>query len=735
VPGVPGVGPKTATRLILEHGSLESVLEHAPEVKQPKLRERLQEFADQARLSRTLVTIATDVPVTLDELEHGKRSLEELRELYLELEFGARLEALDSDDDDAGLGTVRYHTVDTKPALAQLVKDLQATAKRGGFVLDTETTAIDPMQADLVGLSFAWKEKEAYYVPCNLEPPVFSTEKGKKRATGSSDGRLFGGGPGRDTDAVLDALRSVLEDPDVPKTGQNLKYDLHVLACHGVEVQGVDFDTMVADWCVDPGGRVHNMDEMSMRRLGIRKIPTSDLIGRGKSQITMAEVPVPDVSRYACEDADVTLRLKQHIEPELAEKEVEALFRDVEMPLVPVLTRMEHHGIRLDVERLERFSHDLEKRAHAAEARVHELGGEEFNIRSTANLGRILFEKLELHKLLGRKRPKRTAKGTGYATDEQTLLELAPHHDLPASVLEYRTLTKLQSTYVDALPEAVNPRTGRVHTTFHQTGTATGRLSSSDPNLQNIPIRKTEGREIRKAFVPEDGWRFLSADYSQIELRLLAHLSGDEGLIQAFQSGEDIHRATAARIFKVEPDDVDPTLRSRAKAVNFGVIYGMGPQRLARETKVELAEAKTFIEQYFDNYPKVRAFLDETVETARETGYVTTLLGRRRYLPELNSTDARVQNQAENVAVNTPMQGTAADLIKLAMLGVDRRLREEERASRMLIQIHDELLFESPPDEQEALEALVVEEMVGAMELSVPIVVDTGWGDNWSEAH
>jgi len=732
VPGIPGVGEKTAQRLIQEYGSLEDVLAHAEEVKQPKLRERLLEHADLARLSRELVTIATDVPVDLASLEHGNRSVGDLRDLYLELEFKGRLDALESDDD--GLGSIRYHTVDTKKALDDLVKALAATRTKGGFVLDTETTALDPMRADLVGLSFAWKEGEAWYVPCNLEPPVFSAARGRKRSS-VADGRLFAGGRGRDTDAVLAALKEVLEDPGLPKCGQNLKYDLHVLLRHGVEVRGVVFDTMVADWCVDPGGRVHNMDEMAMRRLGIRKIPTSDLIGKGKSQITMAEVPVPEVARYACEDADVTLRLRRQIEPELAEFEVEHLFRDVEMPLVPVLTRMEHRGVRLDVDLLAALSEELEERAAAAEARVYELGGEEFNIRSNAHLGRILFDKLELHTLLGRRKPKRTAKGTGYATDEQTLLELAPHHDLPACILEYRSLTKLKSTYLDALPAAVNPETGRVHTTFHQTGTATGRLSSSDPNLQNIPIRKPEGKAIRRAFVPEEGWSFLSADYSQIELRLLAHLSGDEGLIEAFREGQDIHRATAARVFKVDPDEVTPDLRGRAKAVNFGVIYGMGPQRLARETAVDLAEAKRFIEQYFESYPEVKAFLERTKEEGRDRGYVQTLLGRRRYLPELSSTDPRVRAQAENVAVNTPMQGTAADLIKLAMLAIDRRLIEEGFEARMLVQIHDELLLEVPPDEREAVEALVRTEMTGAMELSVPVVVDAGWGASWAEAH
>ncbi len=729
VPGVPGVGPKRATELITTWGGLDDVLDHTDEIKQKKLKQNLVEFADQARLSRDLVTIDVHAPVSLEGLVQEEPSVETLRELYMELEFQARLDALDSGDQ--GLGDIRYHLVDEPAKLDALVKALARQRATDGFVVDTETTAVDPMRADLVGLSFAWEEGEAYYVPCNLEPPMFGG--GAKR--GQAAGRLFDAGTGQDTDAVLDRLRPVLEDEAVAKTGQNIKYDLHVLARHGVDVQGVAFDTMVADWCVDPGGRVHNMDEMAMRRLGIRKVPTTDLLGKGKSQITMAEVPIADVAAYACEDADVTLRLRRHIEPEIAEKEVESLFQHVEVPLIPVLTRMEHRGIRLDTALLARISESLAERAEAAKARIYELAGEEFNIRSTANLGRILFDTLKFHEALGRKRPKKTAKGKGYATDEQTLLELAPHHELPAFVLEYRSLTKLKSTYVDTLPLAVNPDTGRVHTTFHQTGTATGRLSSSDPNLQNIPIRSQEGREIRKAFVPEEGWRFLSADYSQIELRLLAHLSGDEGLLEAFQAGDDIHRSTAARIFKVAPDEVTSLLRSRAKAVNFGVIYGMGPQRLARETKVSLDEARSFIEQYFQTYPGVRSFLDRTVEEARDTGYVSTLLGRRRYLPELNSKDPRVRTQAENVAVNTPMQGTAADLIKLAMIRIDRRLRTESYASRMLIQIHDELLLEVPSAESETLEALVVKEMAGAMDLDVPIIVDTGWGENWSEAH
>jgi DNA polymerase-1 len=613
-----------------------------------------------------------------------------------------------------------------------MARALGATKKEAGFALDTETTGLDPMRAEIVGLSFAWEPGEAWYVPLNLEPPMFGGRAGRREV----EGTLFSeGAPSPDVGAVLDELRPPLEDPAIPKCGQNMKYDLHVLRRHGVEVQGIDFDTMVASFCVDPGSRMHNLDGLALRRLGIKKIPTSDLIGSGRSGISMRDVPVEKVCEYACEDADVTWRLRLDLEPELKEKEVWRVFREAEMPLLPVLVRMEAHGIRLDEARLADLARSLRTRIDEAERRIHELAGDSFNIRSTAALGKLLFDDLELHKKAGRGKPRKTAKGTGYATDEETLLELSEHHELPRLVLEYRSLSKLTSTYLDALPRYVNPETGRIHTSFHQTGAATGRLSSSDPNLQNIPVRTAEGRAIREAFVPERGWRFLSADYSQIELRLLAHLSGDESLLEDFRAGRDIHTSTAARIFKVAPDAVDPALRGRAKAVNFGVIYGMGAQRLSRETAVTLAEAKRFIEDYFTTYPQVRAYLDRTVEEGRRTGYVQTLLGRRRYLPDLASADPALQAQARNVAVNTPVQGTAADLIKLAMIRIDRRLAEERKASRMLLQIHDELLFEAPGDEMAALQRLVRDEMTTAMPLDVPIVVGMGTGDNWAEAH
>ena len=732
VPGVPNVGPKTAVMLIEAWGSLEGALEHAAEVKQTRTRERLQEFAEQARLSKQLVTIDTDVPVGDDlALAPGAKDIPTLRRLYAELNFKGRLERLEAPaDEDAG--EVAYQLVDTPGKLGKLVKALRATRDHGGFAWDTETTGLNPHSAELVGLSFAWKEGEAWYVPVNLDPPMFGGAIGSRHEAGT----LFGTPEvGADAGPVVERLKPLLEDPALPKCGQNMKYDIHVIRRYGVDVQGIDFDTMIASFCADPGSRIHNLDGLALRHLGLKKIPTSELIGKGKNEITMAEVPVAQVCEYACEDADVTWRLKGLLQKELEEKEVEHVFRVAEMPLVPVLARMEANGIRLDVGMLAKISKDLDQHIEAAEAQIHEWKGEPFNIRSTAALGALIFDELELHKKAGRRQPKKTAKGSGYATDETTLMELAPYHELPQQVLTYRTLTKLKSTYLDALPTYVNPETGRIHTSFHQTGAATGRLSSSDPNLQNIPIRSEAGRAIRRAFVPAEGWRFLSADYSQVELRLLAHLSGDEGLREAFRQGEDIHRATAARIFKVAPDEVTGVLRSRAKAVNFGVIYGMGPQRLARETSVTLQEAKQFIDDYFATYPSVKAYHDKTIEEARETGYVTTLLGRRRYLPDLQSSDPRIFAQARNVAVNTPLQGTAADMIKLAMIRIDERLRADGFEARMLLQIHDELLFEAPPAEMVRLQEMVITEMKDALPLDVPVVVDVGTGDNWSEAH
>ena len=731
VPGVPGVGPKRATQLVQEHGSVEAVLEAADGLKQKKLRENLLEFADQARLSKKLVTIDCDVPLEITDFTQGEIDVPRLRKLFEALDFRARLERLVDTAAGPAIETSNYHLVDTPQKVEQLARDLSAS---GGFAFDTETTGLDPMQAELVGISVCWKNGEAWYVPVNLDPPMYGGEVKQVAPEGS----LFAEPQASDdVEKVCDALRAPFEDASVPKTGQNMKYDIHVLREHGIQVQGAEFDTMIASFCSDPGRRAHNLDALALERLGIKKIPTSELIGKGRSQITMREVPVDDVCRYACEDADVTWRLRHDIEPELAAREVERVFREAEMPLLDVLVRMEANGIRLDRPLLRKMGKDLDVRITALEKRVYDEAGETFNIRSTATLGRILFDDLQLHKheKVGRRRPKKTAKGSGYATDEQTMQELAVAHPLPGLVLEYRSLTKLKSTYIDTLPDYVNPKTGRVHTSYSQIGAATGRLASSDPNLQNIPIRTAEGRAIREAFVPDKGYLFVSADYSQVELRLLAHLSGDDGLLEAFHAGEDIHRATAARIFKVKPEDVTPELRGRAKAVNFGIIYGMGPQRLARETNVTMPEARGFIQGYFDSYPKVRAFLDTTIINARKVGYVTTMLGRRRYLPGLQGKDQRVRVQAENVATNTPLQGTAADLIKLAMIRIDQKLRDAGDRTRMLLQIHDELLFEVPEGEVDDLIEMVKHEMSTALPLDVPLVVDVGTGKNWSQAH
>ncbi|MFO0932462.1 MAG: DNA polymerase I [Planctomycetota bacterium] len=736
VPGVPGVGEKTAIELVQTYGAVEQVLEAAPTIPKKALSARLVEHAHLARLSKRLVTIDTAVPLHADWDHLARKDLDVpmLREAYQALEFTDRFQALPVEG--APAVAQAYHTVESAKDLDALVKLLKARKGKGGFALDTETTSVHPTRAELVGLSFSWKAGEAWYVPVNRDPPMFGGAVERNRAEGS----LFDEEGPRTGDAaeVLKRLKPVLEDPSIEKTGQNAKYDVIVLACQepvSVDVQGVAFDTMVADFDLRPDARTHNLDAMSLDRLGIKKIPTEELIGTGKNQITMREVPVEKVARYACEDADCTWRLRELLAPELVEAGVDRVFHDVDMPLLPVLAKMERTGIRVDLEVLARLSAEFEARAARLEKEIHELAGEVFNLRSNAKVGELLFEKLKLHEAAGRKKPRRTAKGTGYSTDEGTLDELKEHHPIPAKLLEWRGVTKLKNTYVDPLPEEVNPRTGRIHTTFHLTGAATGRLSSSDPNLQNIPARGDDGRAIRTAFVPEPGWKLLSADYSQIELRLLAHLAGDPGLQAAFLAGEDVHRSTAAKIFGVEPKAVTPDMRSNAKAINFGIIYGMGAQRLAAETGVTMAEAEGFIDAYFKAYPRVKAFEAETVEAARRTGYVATMLGRRRYLPDLTSEDPRLRSGAERVAVNTPIQGTAADLIKLAMVRIDRRLTKEGFRARMLLQVHDELDFEVPPDEVDRLTALVKKEMSSALEVTVPIVVDVGVGPNWAEAH
>jgi DNA polymerase-1 len=706
IPGVPGIGPKTASKLLTEFGSMDALLERSEEVKAKRARENLIEYRDQALLSRELARIRTDVPLDFDleEMRVGLRDERKLIDIFRGHQFNVFLEKLKPEESAEDR---RYHTVDSVEKLDALVERLEGAER---FVLDTETTGIDPMRADLVGISVSLGEMEAWYVPMNAEPPFL------------------------DPPAILDRLRPVLEDPSVGKAGQNIKYDLKVLARAGVEVKGVVFDTMVASFLLDPGSRQHNLDALAMIHLNLRKIPTSDIIGKGKDEVTMAEVEVATVAEYACEDADVTWRLLELFEPKLEGAGLAELNRDVEVPLIPALAEMERAGVLVDVPVLERMSGEMAAEIERLDREIQEDAGVEFNVNSPAQLGEVLFETLKVHE--GRtKKPKKTSKTGQYKTDQETLSAYADH-PIIQKIFANREYVKLKGTYVDALPGLVNPETGRIHASYNQTVAVTGRLSASDPNLQNIPVRTEVGREIRTAFIAPEGSHLLSADYSQIELRILAHLSGDEKLIAAFNAGKDIHRATAARIFGMAEEMVPNELRSRAKAINFGIIYGMGPLRLSRTTGISMKEAKDFIAAYFETYPGVKALQDEQKRMALEEGYVQTLLGRKRFIrDEIQSKDRRVRVNAENVAINTPIQGTAADLIKIAMIRIDDRLRREGLASRMIIQVHDELVLEVPAAEREPVRDLVVAEMEGALALKVPVVVDYGEGRTWLDAH
>ncbi len=707
VPGIPGIGEKTALKLIQDYGDLETVLAKAAEVKPKGVSEKIRANAELARLSRELVTIHTEVPLScsLTDLTPHPRDPARLTALFRELEFSslAKQFAVEKPADHQA-----YHLVRLRPDFDSLCQTLQGLQR---FAIDTETTDLNPLQAELVCISVAWQPGEAFCIP--LEFPE--------------------GGDPSDRAYVLQRLKPLLETPTVAKCGQNIKYDMLVLSQHGIELQGVEFDTMVASYVVNPSGREHNLDALALEYLQVKKIPITDLIGSGKGQRNMRDVPLEDVARYACEDADVTWRLRDLLEAKLKETETWDLFQRVEIPLIPVLKEMEQAGVYLDLPLLQQMSHEMDRQILALTQEIHTLAGEAFNINSTQQLGRILFEKLEIHKDLGIKRVRKTK--TGYSTDVAAL-EQFKTHALVGKILEYRQLAKLKSTYVDALPQLVNPKTRRVHTSYNQTVAATGRLSSSGPNLQNIPMRTELGREIRKAFIAEREDRcLLSADYSQIELRILAHLSQDATLIQSFRSGEDVHRRTASLIFGVAPEDVTPEQRARAKTINFGVIYGMGPTRLARQIDISLEEAKRFIEVYFATYPGVQRYTEDTIRKAKEQEYVTTLLGRRRYLPELFSDNQGVRAAAENMAINTPVQGSSADIIKLAMINIRDRLRREKLTAQMILQVHDELVFELPMAELEQVKPLVVEEMERAVQLDVPVKVDVGVGRNWFEAH
>jgi DNA polymerase-1 len=741
VPGVRGIGPKTAIQLIERFGSIENILAHTDEIKAKRAREGLEEHRDDALLSKQLVTIHTDLPVPLDleALVREEPDRERLREIFLALEFHSLVrEHAAPETAPPAERKISYHLVQRPEQVRDLVERIR---HRGRVSFDTETTSTDPMRADLVGISLALQDGEAYYLPFGHR------EQGTgNRGQGTAEPELeLGGANAEPAEPVtpeapktevrnlpellgeeMRMLVGMLEDPGVAKIGQNLKYDLLVLRRAGVALRGIDFDTMIASYLLEPGARVHGLDALAMKYLDHTTISYEDVTGKGKKQIPFAEVPLDVATDYACEDADLALRLEQIFRPELERLHLDELFRTIEIPLVEVLADMEWDGIRIDEDFFAELGKRLIAEREAVRQEIYREAGTEFNVGSNPQLREILFERLELPII------KRTK--TGPSTDASVLEELAAQgHRLPTLLLEYRQLDKLQSTYVDALPRLINPETGRLHTSFNQTIAATGRLYSSDPNLQNIPIRTELGAEIRRGFIPAEGYVFVSADYSQIELRILAHYSEDPAFVEAFRAGEDIHRQTAALIFGVSPAQVTREMRDRAKTVNFAVIYGIGPFSLAARLGVPVAEARAFIDAYFERFPGVRRYLDEQIELAREQGYVETLTGRRRYIPEIQSKNFNIRSFGERAATNAPIQGSSADLIKIAMIRIHRDLQESGAGARMLVQVHDELLFEAPRAEVEPTLALIRERMESAAELRVPLQVETGVGENWLE--
>lgn len=730
IPGCPGVGEKTAQKLLTEFGSIERLLESTDQLK-GALRTKIEMHAEQIRFSKFLATIVTDAPIQFDAAACAisEPDRDALRELYTELEFRSFLNKLDApadapapgsqlslfaneptapppspdeaDTTDATTTPHTYHLVDTdeeRCALAERLNHAEA------FAFDTETEGVDALHTRLVGMSFAVRAHEAWYVPVPADDEEART--------------------------TVAPFAVPLQNTAIRKVGQNIKFDLMVLIKYGIRVDGSLFDTMIAHYLLHPELR-HNMDYLSETYLRYRPIAIESLIGpRGKGQRTMREVPVKDVCEYAAEDADVTWQLMEHFRPLLVEHGAEQLFHDIEMPLVPVLAEMEEAGVTLDTEALRQSSDELNTTLRNLEEEIHTLAGMEFNINSSRQVGTVLFEHLRLEEKV-----KKTKTGL-YSTGEEVLEKLRSKHPIVDKLLDYRRVKKLLSTYIDALPERVDPATGKIHTSFNQTVTSTGRLSSSNPNLQNIPVREELGREIRKAFTADDAESvFFSADYSQIELRIMAHFSGDEHMTDAFRNGADIHAATAAKIFGVAPEEVTSDMRRRAKTANFGIIYGISAFGLAERLAIPRAEARELIDGYFASYPRIKAYMDASIQTATEQGYVETLFGRRMFLPDIRSRNAVVRGYAERGAINAPIQGTAADIIKIAMIGIRRRFRQEHLRSRMILQVHDELNFNVRQEELDVVRRIVREEMEGAATLSVPLTVDCGVGRNWLEAH
>lgn len=737
-PGCPGVGEKTASKLINEFGTVEQLLENTAQLK-GKMREKVEAAVEDIKMSKFLATIRTDVPVELDleQLRLKEPDAAKLQEIFTELEFKsfatrllnkaekpkkvenrqlslfdepAMAEADNSLFEPQSPASANRQTIETTPHeyhLVQTEADMQALvtllSTADVISLDTETTSTNAIEAQLVGLSFAIEEKKAYYVPV--------PEQADKAQN------------------IVNRFKPTYENPKTLKVGQNIKYDLEVLRNYGIALQGPLFDTMVAHYLLQPELR-HNMDFMAEVYLNYETVHIDALIGpKGKAQKNMRELAPSEVYNYACEDADITLQLKNVLQPKLVEAGVERLFNEVEMPLIPVLAEMECNGVRIDTAALKETSQVFTERMLQLEQEIYQAAGKTFNVASPKQVGDILFGEMKIID-----KPKKTKTGQ-YVTSEEVLQTLRSKHPIVAHILDYRALKKLLGTYVDALPKLINPRTGHIHTSFNQAVTATGRLSSSDPNLQNIPVRGEDGKEIRKCFIPEEGCEFFSADYSQIELRVMAHLSQDANMLDAFREGYDIHAATAAKIYNKPVSEVTRDERTKAKRANFGIIYGITVFGLADRLNIERAEAKQLIDGYFKMFPQVQQYMEQAKETARANGYVETFFHRRRYLPDINSGNATVRAIAERNAINAPIQGSAADIIKVAMVRIFQRFQRENIRSKMILQVHDELNFSVVPTEKEQVERIVMEEMQAAYPLDVPLVADSGWGNNWLEAH
>jgi DNA polymerase-1 len=709
IPGIPGIGEKTAVELIREFGDMEKTLAHADQVKRKNVQKGLKEYPDLARLSKRLATIDTNVPFELDlhRLKRESFNLPKLKELFKELEFTKLLQEISSLETEEKLD---YKIIKSEKELEELILDLE---KVGEFAVDTETTSLNPIDAELVGISISYKEKEAYYIPVghsDHRPP--SADRSEKNL---------------DLSIVIKKFKKILEDEKIRKIGHNLKFDLEILRRYGIELKGIHFDTMIASYLINPSFRQHNLNYLALEHLDHKMIPISDLVGTGKKQKSFAEAPIKDACIYSCEDADFTLRLKEVFAPKLSLLSLEKLFFEVELPLIEVLAEMEMVGVSIDTQHLKKMSQELSRELDDLTQQIYDLAGKKFNINSTQQLSKILFEDLKLTPV------RRTEKKTAQSTDIGVLETLAKEHPLPKILLDYRQLSKLKSTYIDALPVLVNKRTGRIHTSFNQTVTATGRLSSSEPNLQNIPIKTDLGKKIRKAFVPRNSdFLIMSSDYSQVELRILAHFSQDRTLMNAFKRDEDIHKRTASEVFGVPIEKVTQEERAVAKTTNFSIIYGVSAFGLSQSTGMTPQEAAMFIDIYFKRYPRVKSYIDEMIELARKQGFVTTLLGRRRYIPEINSSNRQKREFAERTAINTPIQGSAADLIKVVMIDVAKKLKGKK--SKMILQVHDELVFEVFKDELDFVKEMVKDKMENTIQLDVPIKVDINEGENWLEA-